>query len=84
MMIFLAPMILSIINFIINIIVGFNDNKLYYKHCMKNISKIKNESSSTDDSNAKLQTMGGVNTPIAFTLLIVLFLINTIPYILLL
>lgn len=84
MMIFLAPMILSIINFIINIIVGFNANKLYYKHCMKNISKIKNESSSADDSNAKLQTMGGVNTPIAFTLLIVLFLINTIPYILLL
>lgn len=84
MMLFLAPPLLSLLNFIINIIVGFNANKLYYKHCMKNISQIKKESSSSDDSNAKLQTMGGVNTPIAFTLLIVLFLINVIPYIMLL
>lgn len=82
-MIFLAPPLLSLANFIINIIVGFNANKLYYNHCMKNIYKIKKESASVDDSNAKLQTSGGVNTPIAFSLLAVLFLINLIPYIML-
>lgn len=84
MMLFLAPPLLSLANFIINIIVGFNANKLYYNHCMSNIIKIKNESSSVEDSNARLQTSGGVNTPIAFSLLAVLFLINLIPYIMLL
>lgn len=82
-MLFMTPPLLSLANFIINIVVGFNANKLYYKHCMKNIDRIKKESSSVEDSNAKLQTSGGVNTPIAFSLLAVLFLINIIPYIML-
>ncbi len=84
LLIFLAPTFLSLINLIINIIVGFNANKLYYKHCIKNISKIKKECNSADEANAKLQTSGGVNTPIAFSLLAVLFVINLIPYIMLL
>ncbi len=49
---------------IVRVLCGIFANKLYYKHCEKQINRIKNDSTVTD-LNKTLETKGGVNLPLA-------------------
>jgi len=74
MMIFLYSS--SIIQLIIQIVVGIKANKWYFNHCKKEIVKIKK-----NNENAKkdIETKGGVNVTIATSLLVVYVIISYAP-----
>ncbi|MDD5924284.1 MAG: RING finger protein [Clostridia bacterium] len=78
---YFLPSVLDMIRYSISIILGIFGNRLYYKHCMNQIKKIKSEDNGLGVSSSdKLQTSGGVNTKIAICLLICTIIINYIPY----
>ena len=57
---------LSVIDILIKVISGLFANKLYYKHCTKQINKIKAEHSGSE-LNKTLEAKGGVNLPMAIS-----------------
>ncbi len=63
----------------LRIICGVCGNRWYYKHCIKNISKIKNTAGSKEAADTALQTKGGVNNPIAVSLIITYAILNFLP-----
>lgn len=65
--------------FVVRIICGLCGNRWYYKHCIKNISKIKTTAGSKETADAALQTQGGVNNAIAVSLVITSTLLNFLP-----
>lgn len=75
----MLPMGLDFIGFVISVILGVFGNKMYYKHCIKEVKKIKEDKESTIPASERLQTQGGVNTKIAFCLLICSMIINYLP-----
>ena len=74
---FAVPYILGAIRFAIMLICGFRTNRMYFKHCIKKISSIKNYASSFDKEsdeeaattkskiNEQIENKGGVNLAIA-------------------
>ena len=76
---FIVYLISSIGQFAVRIICGLCGNRWYYKHCIKNISKIKNSAGSKEAADAALQTRGGVNNPIAVSLVISYMLLSFLP-----
>ena len=64
----------------VRLICAFCANKWYYKHCKKQITKIKTNSGTKEAADTALQTKGGVNGALALSLVItyavVLFLPN--------
>ncbi|MDP4121168.1 MAG: RING finger protein [Bacillota bacterium] len=73
------PSILSIVSFIIMLLVGAFANKLYYKHCISEIKKIKASSKDENESKEKLQTAGGVNNAVFACLFICYMIIFLFP-----
>ena len=55
------PGLLNIINMIIMFVSGFIGNRTYYKHCKKQIKKIKSEEKATTKIKEKLNSVGGTN-----------------------
>lgn len=78
-LLYALPYGLEFIRFVISIILCVFGNKMYYKHCIKEVKKIKEDKESTLSASERLQTQGGVNTKIAFCLLICLMIINYLP-----
>ncbi len=76
---FIIYIISSIGQFVVRIICALCGNRWYYKHCIKNISKIKNSAGSKEAADAALQTQGGVNNPIAVSLIISYTLLSFLP-----
>ena len=62
---------------IVRVLCGIFANKLYYKHCEKQINRIKNDSTVTD-LNKTLETKGGVNLPLAVSFYAAGFVITQI------
>jgi hypothetical protein len=62
---------------------GFIANRCYYKHCCEQVKKIKSQSSSETAAENELQTKGGVNTALAFSLIVVMLILNYAPVFLL-
>ena len=56
----------SILGLVIEIIIGVYANKWYFKHCKEKISLIKKE---TDQPDQYIEKLGGVNTPLVFSIL---------------
>ncbi|MCH5202638.1 MAG: DUF2628 domain-containing protein [Oscillospiraceae bacterium] len=75
----MATFVCEIIFYGLYLFCGFNANRLYYKHCCKQVNKIKTNATSDTESDNQLQTKGGVNTALGFSLLAVLLLINFVP-----
>ncbi len=74
------PMIMDISRYTISIIIGFTANRRYYKHCMDEITSIKQANADNElKASEALQTSGGVNTKIAICLLVCLMIINYLP-----
>lgn len=73
-----APVLCLTIMFVIMILVGINANKMYMKHCVKIIQKIK-LSVPAGDVGANIDEKGGVNLPIGICMLVCYMLISNIP-----
>ena len=76
------PDIVNIVNIAIMIVIGFTFNRLYFNHCRAQIIRIKNDTPDGENPEAVLQTKGGVNIPLAVSLLITYFIISYLPTIL--
>lgn len=63
----------------IMIIVGANFNRWYMKHCKTEIIKIKQNAKEDENPETLLQTKGGVNMPLAISLLITAIIIRYLP-----
>jgi len=76
---FCVPSLIAIIQFIIMLIVGFNGNKWYLKHCIGTMNQIHEAAPNPADSAVQLQEKGGVNTALAICLLICYMIILYLP-----
>ena len=79
MFILYLPMILSTIQIVMMIVIGATFNRMYMKHCKKEIIKIKSNATESESADAMLQTKGGVNMPLAISLLVTNLIINYLP-----
>lgn len=75
----IACFVANLIYYALHIVTGFIANRCYYKHCCKQVNKIKSTASNQSEADNNLQTKGGVNTPLAISLVVVLMLINYVP-----
>ena len=71
----LASTVLSILMILLRVICGIFANRWYYKHTLKSIGKIKSTSTSESEVDTNLTAKGGVNLPIAISLMISYYLI---------
>lgn len=76
---FFLPTLISLVQFVIMLIVGFNGNKWYLNHCVKKTETIRRESQNASESAVRFQEEGGVNTALAICLLICYMIIMYIP-----
>ncbi len=63
----------------IMIIVGANFNRWYFKHCKGEIIKIKQNTAADENPETLLQTKGGVNVPLAISLMITFIIVRYLP-----
>ena len=61
------------------ITIGITFNRLYLSHCKKQINKIKSKADSDTSAEDKLQTRGGVNTPLAIAAMVSYFAVIYLP-----
>ena len=76
------PSVISIVHIVMMIVLGISFNRMYLKHCKNEIIKIKSSAKENENPDALLQTKGGVNMPLAISLLITNLIINYLPSIL--
>lgn len=73
----LTPALFFLATFVLMLICGFIGNKLYLKHCVTKINKIRSETAVPTEFAIRLQQDGGLNTAVAAALglcfLIILF-----------
>lgn len=74
-----SPEILRLLQYLVMFIVGFKANKMYYKQCIREVKKIKETAKTAEEKETLLTTKGGINMPLAFSLLVVYMAINYIP-----
>lgn len=74
-----VPGIVYIMLIALMIVVGANFNRLYMKHCKTEINKIKQNAGENENPDTLLQTKGGVNVPLAISLLVTAIIIRYIP-----
>ena len=82
MFILYLPSILSIIQLVMMIVIGATFNRMYMKHCKREIIKIKTTAAEGENPDALLQTKGGVNMALAISLLVTNLIINYLPSVL--
>lgn len=61
------------------IVFGICFNRMYFKHCKKQITKIKSSAKEDENPEMILQTKGGVNTPLAISLMVTYLIILYLP-----
>ena len=79
LLILYLPVFISIINFVIMIVIGTSFNRLYFNHCRAQIIRIKSETPDGENPETVLQTKGGVNIPLAVSLLVTYLIISYLP-----
>lgn len=75
----IASIVCLVVYYALHIVCGFIANRCYYKHCCKQVNKIKANAKDSSQSDNELQTKGGVNSALGFSLLAVLLIINVLP-----
>lgn len=77
-LLFISPLIANVISMAVMVICGLIANKCYYNHSIKKIKKIK---STTDKEllTEALETKGGVNLPLAISIMVALIIANYLP-----
>lgn len=66
---FCTPMLCLVLMLVVMLVVGFTGNKMYMRHCIRTVQKIKGTSQNESDVEVRYNTHGGVNTASAFCLL---------------
>ena len=77
------PTLLNLVQIVMMLVVGFTFNRMYMTHCKKKINEIKANPVNGESPDTLLQTKGGVNMPLAISLLVSVLLIEYLPTILL-
>lgn len=70
---------LAFITFAFDIVIGACANRMYYNHCKKEIIKTKREVQDTSKVGEAISKKGGVNAPLALSLLFTYFVISYLP-----
>lgn len=73
------PTLISFIRVAMMIVIGICFNRMYFKHCKKQIVEIKKNASGDENSETLLQTKGGVNIALAISLMIAYAVIIYLP-----
>ena len=76
---FLSPLLTLLIQAGIMMYCGFAGNRLYYRHCVEGIRKLKTEYPIAAEYDKALQENGGVNVSLALCLLICYSIIIYLP-----
>lgn len=77
--VFYLDSILTIATIVISVLLGIFANRIYFKHCKKQINKIKSSSENPRDIDAKLKQKGGVNTGLAISLWASYIILSYLP-----
>ena len=75
-MLLLTPSIISAIKWGLMFFVGFRANKWYLKHCVRKIEKVRADAGSDAEYKERLKAAGGVNVPLAISLLVCYTIVN--------
>ena len=70
---------ISVLMILIRVLCAVLGNKLYYKHTIKSIKTIKDSTSETKDKDKEIATKGGVNVPLALSLMVSYYIIVYLP-----
>lgn len=73
------PTLLMIARLVMMIVIGLCFNRMYFKHCKKQIVKIKETAGENENPETVLQTKGGVNVALAISLLAAYIIIAYLP-----
>lgn len=74
----MMPYMIDILAFILRLVCGLAANRSYYKHCVHKISEIK-KSENSENIVREIAEKGGVNTPLAWSMMIC-YLIATFAF----
>lgn len=75
---FYLPLVIVAAMLVVMLIVGFRGNKIYMRHCIRTVRKVKATGNDGDPNNT-LDARGGVNTSIAVCLFVCYMLIVNLP-----
>lgn len=75
----IASTSISLLMILVRVLCGIFGNRWYYKHTIKTISKIKSTSASDAEADTKLNTKGGVNVPLAISLIASYYILIYLP-----
>lgn len=73
------PTLIDMARIAMMIVFGICFNRMYFKHCKKQIIRIKATAKEGENPDTTLQTKGGVNTPLAISLMITYLIILYLP-----
>ncbi len=73
------PTLVEAARIVMMIVFGICTNRMYFKHCKKQIKKIKENAAEGENPETVLQTKGGVNTGLAISLMITYLVIMYLP-----
>lgn len=75
----IASTTISLLMIALRVFCGIFGNRMYYKHTLKTVRKIKAASSSEQDKDAMLNSKGGVNIPLAIALIASYYIVIYLP-----
>lgn len=70
---------IQILDITISLVLGFTANRIYFNHCKKQIIKIKSKNETQDIIDAQFAKKGGVNVPLAISLMVSSLILNVVP-----
>ena len=73
------PTLVELVRIAMMIVFGICFNRMYFKHCKKQIQKIKASAKEDENPETILQTKGGVNTALAISLMVTYLIILYLP-----
>lgn len=79
LMVLYLPTLIEIARVVMMIVIGICFNRMYFKHCKKQIVKIKETAGPDENPETVLQTKGGVNIALAISLLAAYIIIVYLP-----
>ena len=73
------PTLVEIARIVMMIVFGICTNRMYFKHCKKQIKQIKESAKEGENPETILQTKGGVNTGLAISMMVTYLIILYLP-----
>ena len=74
-----SPLVVTLLKGVVMIFCGVKANRMYYRHCIKSIKKLKEQTTDSANINSKLEEKGGVNIFLAACIVAAYFIIGYIP-----